>query len=65
MYDTSGYWCLTCIRERRDKFIPSVIDFQENKDCKTDKIHFLGGGCKYIGFSCASYVNIKEIIGDI
>ena len=65
MYDTSGYWCLTCIRERRGKAIPSNIDFQENKDCKTDKIHLLGGGCKYIGFSCTSYENVKEIIVDI
>ena len=65
MYDTSGYWCGTCIRERRGKAIPSVIDFQEKKDCKTDKIHLLGGGCKYIGFSCTSYENVKEIIVDI
>ena len=65
MYDTSGYWCLTCIMERRGKAIPSIIDFKENKDCKTDKIHLLGGGCKYIGFSCTSYENVKEIIIDI
>jgi hypothetical protein len=65
MYDTSGYWCLTCIMERRGKSIPSCIDFQENKECKTDKIHILGGGCKYIGFSCTSYENVKEIIIDI
>ena len=65
MYDTSGYWCLTCIMERRGKSIPSNIDFQENKDCKTDKIHLLGGGCKYIGFSLTSYENVKEIIIDI
>ena len=65
MYDTSGYCCGTCIRERRGKAIPSVIDFQEKKDCKTDKIHLLGGGCKYIGFSCTSYENVKEIIVDI
>ena len=65
MYDTSGYWCLTCIMEHRGKSIPSIIEIKENKDCKTDKIHLLGEGCKYIGFNLTSYENVKEIIIDI
>ena len=65
MYDTSGLWCLTCIRERRGKAIPSILLFEENKECKTDKIYLLGGGCKFIRFSITSYENVKEIVVDI
>jgi len=65
MYDTSGFWCGTCIREYRGKSIPSSILLEDNKDCKTDKIYLTGGGCKYIGLSCTSYENLKEIIIDL
>jgi hypothetical protein len=51
--------------EYRGKSIPTFIYLQENKDCKTDKIHLLGEGCKKIGFSCTSFENLKEIIIEI
>ena len=58
-------WCGTCQREQRGKNYKTRIIIEENKECNTDKICIIGGGCSLISLSCNSFENLKELYVDI
>ena len=47
--------------ENRGKIYPSNIEIKENNNCHTDKINFIGEGCRYMALYCNSFENLKEI----
>ena len=58
-------WCGTCQMEQRGKNYKTRIIIEENKECNTDKICIIGGGCSIISLSCNSFENLKELYIDI
>ena len=58
-------WCGTCQREQRGKNYKTRIIIEENKECNTDKICIIGGGCSLISLLCNSFENLKELYIDI
>ena len=58
-------WCGTCQREQRGKNYKTRIIIEENKECNTDKICIIGGGCSIISLLCNSFENLKELYIDI
>ena len=58
-------WCGTCQMEQRGKHYKTRIIIEENKECNTDKICIIGGGCSIISLLCNSFENLKELYIDI
>ena len=58
-------WCGTCQMEQRGKHYKTRIIIKENKECNTDKIRIIGGGCSLISLFCNSFENLKELYIDI
>ena len=58
-------WCGTCQMEQRGKNYKTRIIIEENKECNTDKICIIGGGCSMISLLCNSFENLKELYIDI
>ena len=58
-------WCGTCQIEQHGKHYKSNIIIEENKECITDKIKIIGGGCKVMSLCCNSFENLKEFTVDI
>ena len=58
-------WCGTCQMEQRGKNYKTRIIIEENKECNTDKICIIGGGCSLISLLCNSFENLKELYIDI
>ena len=58
-------WCGTCQMEQRGKSYKTNIVIEENKECITDKIRIIGGGCRVISVLCNSFENLKELTVDI